>query len=124
MGQPLNEPYYVAMVIENNRCKGLRMLENAGIKKYSLVDINGSPKGLTQNLIKMPPEDIKNLLKKLHSCVFIFQERLLQLGLILVVAMHVKSYLPIVHFLYLQGILKHMKSFIALWQQIRKLRFF
>jgi predicted DNA binding protein len=67
MNQPLDDPYYIAMEIENQRCKGLRMLENAGVEKYSLIDIRGVPEGPARHLIKMPPEKIKNLPEKLFT---------------------------------------------------------
>ncbi|UCE96492.1 MAG: helix-turn-helix domain-containing protein [Candidatus Bathyarchaeota archaeon] len=60
MSQAPNEPYYVAIEIENKQCKGLRMLENAGIEKYALIDIRGVHGGPTRHLIKMPPDEIKN----------------------------------------------------------------
>ena len=67
MSQSLDEPYYAAMEIENKQCKGLRMLEDAGVEKYALIDIRGVPKGPTRHLIKMPPEGIKNLPEKLFT---------------------------------------------------------
>lgn len=67
MNQPLDEPYYVAMEIENKQCKGLRMLEKAGIEKYALVDIRGAPKGPTRHLMKMPPKGLTDLPKELSA---------------------------------------------------------
>ncbi len=67
MSQSLDEPYYVAMEIENKQCKGLRMLENAGVEKYALIDIRGVPGGPTRHLIKMPLEGGKNLPEKLFT---------------------------------------------------------
>ena len=67
MSQSLDEPYYIVLEIENRQCKGLRMLENAGIEKYSLIDIRGTPRGSTRHLIKMPPEETKKLPEKLFK---------------------------------------------------------
>lgn len=67
MNQSFDEPYYVVMEIENKQCKGLRMLENAGIEKYSLIDIRGIPKGPTRHLIRVTPEEIKKLPEKLFK---------------------------------------------------------
>lgn len=67
MSQPLDEPYYVAMEIENTQCKGLQMLETAGIEKYALIDIRGRPRGLTRHLIKMSPEAFNRLPEDLFA---------------------------------------------------------
>jgi predicted DNA binding protein len=65
--QPLDEPYYVAMEIENRQCKGLRMLEDAGVDRYALVDIRGTPKGPTRHLIKAAPEVFQLLPSRLFT---------------------------------------------------------
>lgn len=67
MSKSLDEPYYVAMEIENKQCKGLRMLEDAGVEKYALIDIRGVPKEKTRHLIKVPSEEGKNLPEKLFT---------------------------------------------------------
>jgi predicted DNA binding protein len=61
MSQSLDEPYYVVLEIENTQCKGLRMLEDAGVEKYALIDIRGTPKGPTRHLIRMLPEEATRL---------------------------------------------------------------
>ena len=61
MSQPLDEPHYVALEIENKQCKGLRMLEDAGVKKYTLADIRGSLGGSTRHLIRLFPKESAKL---------------------------------------------------------------
>ena len=67
MSKPLDEPYHVVMEIENRQCKGLRMLEDAGVQQYTLVDVRGVPHGPTRHLNRMPSNEFSNLPEKLFA---------------------------------------------------------
>ncbi|MGD8566390.1 MAG: helix-turn-helix domain-containing protein [Candidatus Bathyarchaeota archaeon] len=67
MSKPLDEPYHVVMEIENKQCKGLRMLENAGVQQYTLVDVRGVPHEPTRHLIRMPSNEFSNLPEELFA---------------------------------------------------------
>ncbi len=60
----MEEPYHVTVEVENKDCKGLEILENSGVEKYSLVDIRGAPRGPTRHLFKTPTEGLNRLPKQ------------------------------------------------------------
>jgi predicted DNA binding protein len=67
MNQQLEEPYYVVIEVENEKCKGLKTLEDAGVEKYTLVDIRGTPEGTARHLIRIHEDEIKKMPRTLFA---------------------------------------------------------
>lgn len=67
LSQIIEEPYHVAIEVENRHCKGLRILEESGVEKFSLVDIRGEPDGPTRHLLTVPTQSYKDLPTQLFS---------------------------------------------------------
>ncbi len=61
------EPYHVAIEVENKQCRGLSILEKSGVEKFSLVDIRGEPDGPTRHLLTVPTRSFENLPAQLFS---------------------------------------------------------
>lgn len=54
-------PYHVSIELANERCKVLTMLEDLGIRRFRMIDVRGSEKGLTRHLVKMSSKQIKKI---------------------------------------------------------------
>lgn len=67
MSQPLEEPYYVVIEVENEKCKGLRTLEDSGVEKYALIDIRSTPERTARHLIRIHPDEITKMPKTLFT---------------------------------------------------------
>jgi predicted DNA binding protein len=67
LSQIVEEPYHVAIEVENQQCRGLRVLEESGVKEFSLIDIRGEPDGPTRHLLTVPTESFKDLPTQLFS---------------------------------------------------------
>ena len=71
MKRSKDEPYHITIEIVNKGCRGLRMLKDLGIQRYSLSDVRGLPGGLTRHLVRMPSEKIteipEELLARIHG---------------------------------------------------------
>lgn len=64
MEQPEDNPYHVTIEVVNERCKGLKIIEELNITQYKLADIRGLPEGPTRHLVKVPKEQFEKIPKK------------------------------------------------------------
>lgn len=55
------EPHHITFEIVNEKCKGLKILKDLGVKEYTLADIRALPGGPTRHLIKIPPKRIDEI---------------------------------------------------------------
>lgn len=62
-GRGKGEPYHITIELLNERCKGLKMLKDSGVKECRLVDIRGTSEGLTRHLVSVSSKEIDKLPK-------------------------------------------------------------
>jgi predicted DNA binding protein len=60
-----NEPYYITFEIENRDCKGLKVLKDAGVTEFTLVDVREVADGTTRHLIRLPATQTHKLPSRL-----------------------------------------------------------
>jgi hypothetical protein len=56
-----DEPYYITFEVANKDCKGLKVLKDAGVTEFTLVDVREVADGTTRHLLRLPAHQFHKL---------------------------------------------------------------
>lgn len=62
-----NLPCRVSIEILNEKCKILRIFRNLEIHLFNVVDVRGSPLGITRHLVRVPVEHLAKFSKRVDA---------------------------------------------------------
>ena len=60
-----DEPYYITFEVANKECKGLKVLTDAGVTEFTLVDVREVADGTTRHLLRLPGHQTHKLPREL-----------------------------------------------------------
>lgn len=64
MRKSWNDPYHVAIEVENERCRVLMMMEDVGIRQFKVIDMRGSSTGSIRHLVELPLDQVNKISKE------------------------------------------------------------